>query len=87
MFEDLFVVDLPRQHPLAKEVRVKPQRLWSEDLFLLKDGLCLLHHALAACRFADSRVSEGFEATNLPTLVQMVDNGLGTTLLLTPAVG
>ena len=25
--------------------------------------------------------TEGFEATSLPTLVQMVDNGLGTTLL------
>ena len=26
-------------------------------------------------------LTEGFEATSLPTLVQMVDNGLGTTLL------
>ena len=29
---------------------------------------------------------EGFEATSLPTLVQMVDNGLGVTLLPTLAV-
>jgi LysR family hydrogen peroxide-inducible transcriptional activator len=31
-------------------------------------------------------MTEGFEATSLPTLVQMVDNGLGTTLLPTLAV-
>jgi LysR family hydrogen peroxide-inducible transcriptional activator len=57
-----------------------------EDLLLLKDGHCLRDHALAACRLADRRVTEGFEATSLPTLVQMVDNGLGITLLPTLAV-
>jgi LysR family hydrogen peroxide-inducible transcriptional activator len=81
LFEDPFVVGLPRQHPLAKESRIDPRRLWNEDLLLLKDGHCLRDHALAACRLADRRVTEGFEATSLPTLVQMVDNGLGTTLL------
>src|SRR5262245_36534702 len=81
LFEDPFVVALPREHLLAKETRVKPARLWREDLLLLKDGHCLRDHALAVCRLADRRLTEGFEATSLPTLVQMVDNGLGTTLL------
>jgi LysR family hydrogen peroxide-inducible transcriptional activator len=86
LFEDPFVVGLPRRHPLAKEPRIDPQRLWNEDLLLLKDGHCLRDHALAACHLADRRVTEAFEATSLPTLVQMVDNGLGTTLLPTLAV-
>ena len=81
LFEDPFVVGLPRERLLAKETRVKPERLWREDLLLLKDGHCLRDHALAVCRLADRRLTEGFEATSLPTLVQMVDNGLGTTLL------
>src|SRR6516164_7866829 len=81
LFEDPFVVGLPGEHLLAKEMRVKAEHLWREDLLLLKDGHCLRDHALAACRLADRRVTEGFEATSLPTLVQMVDNGLGTTLL------
>jgi LysR family hydrogen peroxide-inducible transcriptional activator len=81
LFEDPFVVGLPREHLLAKETSVKPERLWREDLLLLKDGHCLRDHALAVCRLADRRLTEGFEATSLPTLVQMVDNGLGTTLL------
>ena len=78
LFEDPFVVGLPREHLLAKEARVKPERLWREDLLLLKDGHCLRDHALAVCRLADRRLTEGLEATSLPTLVQMVDNGLGT---------
>jgi LysR family transcriptional regulator, hydrogen peroxide-inducible genes activator len=86
LLEDPFVVALPRRHPLAKEACVKPKRLWGEDLLLLKDGHCLRDHALAACHLADRRVTEGFEATSLPTLVQMVDNGIGTTLLPTLAV-
>jgi len=81
LFDDPFVVGLPRGHPLAKQVSIKAQRLWRENLLLLEDGHCLRDHALAACRLADRRVTEGFEATSLPTLVQMVDNGLGTTLL------
>jgi DNA-binding transcriptional LysR family regulator len=81
-----FVVGLPREHLLAKETGVKAEHLWREDLLLLKDGHCLRDHALAARRLADRRVTEGFEATSLPTLVQMVDNGLGITLLRRLAV-
>jgi LysR family transcriptional regulator, hydrogen peroxide-inducible genes activator len=86
LFEDPFVVALPRQHVLAKELHIKPQRLPAEDLLLLKDGHCLRAHALAACRLADRNLVERFEATSLATLVQMVDNGLGITLLPTLAV-
>ena len=86
LFEDPFVVGLPHGHPLAKEGGIKPQHLLGEDLLLLKDGHCLRDHALAALRrLAEQRVAE-FEATSLPTLVQMVDNGLGATLLPTMAV-
>ena len=86
LFEDLFVVGLPRTHPLANEVGIKPQHLWGEDILLLKDGHCLRDHALVALRGLANRRRAEFEATSLPTLVQMVDNGLGTTLLPTLAV-
>jgi LysR family hydrogen peroxide-inducible transcriptional activator len=81
LFEDPFVVALPCEHPLARAERVRPQQLWRENLLLLKDGHCLRDHALAACDLADRTTTESFEATSLATLVQMVDNGLGTTLL------
>ena len=84
LFDDPLVAGIPAQHPLAKETRINPDDLL-EDLLLLKDGHCLRDHALSACR-QPGRKSEGFEATSLATLVQMVDNGLGTTLLPTLAV-
>jgi LysR family transcriptional regulator, hydrogen peroxide-inducible genes activator len=86
LFEDPFVVGLPRDHPLAKEDRIRPENLSCEDVLLLKDGHRLREHALSVCRFAERRRTEGFEGTSLLTLVQMVENGLGITLLPTLAV-
>jgi LysR family transcriptional regulator, hydrogen peroxide-inducible genes activator len=86
LFKDPFVVGLPRGHPLTKESGIKPQNLWGEEVLLLKDGHCLRDHALGALRRLAHRSVAEFEATSLPTLVQMVDNGLGTTLLPTLAV-
>lgn len=56
-------------------------RLDPSTLLLLRDGHCLKNHALAACRADVPRPLDAFEATSLHTLVQMVDNGIGTTLL------
>jgi LysR family transcriptional regulator, hydrogen peroxide-inducible genes activator len=81
LFKDFLVVGLPQQHPLVETEKVEPQQLASCNLLLLKDGHCLRDHALAACHLVDGRHNEEFEATSLPTLVQMVDNGLGVTLL------
>ncbi|HYI27031.1 MAG TPA: LysR substrate-binding domain-containing protein, partial [Bradyrhizobium sp.] len=84
LFDDPLLAGLPMWHPLASSASVMPDQL-SEDLLLLKDGHCLRDHALSACQLVGPR-TEGFEATSLPTLVQMVDNGLGTTLLPALAV-
>ncbi|MGA7322906.1 MAG: hydrogen peroxide-inducible genes activator [Rhodomicrobium sp.] len=84
LFEDAFLVAFPRSRALANEVHITPKQLMNEELLLLKDGHCLRDHALAACHLAGRRQAEAFEATSLPTLVQMADNGLGTTLL--PAI-
>ena len=81
LFDDRFVLALHPGHPLAKERRIDPERLRSEEVLLLKDGHCLRDHALSVCHLADRRRTEAFEATSLPTLVQMVDNGLGITAL------
>jgi LysR family hydrogen peroxide-inducible transcriptional activator len=81
LFDDRFLLALPPDHPLAKERRIDPERLRSEEVLLLRDGHCLREHALSVCNLADRRRTEAFEATSLPTLVQMVDNGLGITPL------
>jgi LysR family hydrogen peroxide-inducible transcriptional activator len=81
LFDDRFLLALPPDHPLAKERRIDPERLRSEEVLLLRDGHCLREHALSVCNLTDRRRTEAFEATSLPTLVQMVDNGLGITPL------
>jgi LysR family hydrogen peroxide-inducible transcriptional activator len=48
---------------------------------LLEDGHCLKEHALAACNRPELRASATMIGTSLHTLVQMVDNGLGLTML------
>jgi LysR family hydrogen peroxide-inducible transcriptional activator len=81
LFQDPFKVAMPSGHPLAVGKTVDLEQIRYEGLLLLKEGHCLREHALAACRLADRRQIEPVEATSLHTLVQMVDNGLGITLL------
>ncbi len=78
---DPFSLVCPKDHALAHTAPVKPRALEDETLLLLRDGHCLRGHALDACALADRRESAALEATSLHTLVQMVDNGLGVTLL------
>lgn len=77
---DDFVAVLPRTHPLAKQKEITPEQLKQAKLLTLQDGHCLRDQILSACGL---RVSgdDRHAATSLHTLVQMVDNGLGLTLL------
>lgn len=77
---DEFLVALPAGHRLAAHHRIPVAALASERLLLLEDGHCLRDQALAVCGLlAGDR--DGFAATSLHTLVQMVAGGLGVTLL------
>lgn len=78
--EDPFLAALPRGHRLAGQPSVSLDALGGERLLLLEDGHCLRDHALAACGLPGAG-SDGFAATSLHTLVQMVAGGLGVTLL------
>ena len=51
------------------------------QLLLLEDGHCLKDHALAACNRPEVRAEATMMGTSLHTIVQMVDNGLGITML------
>jgi LysR family transcriptional regulator, hydrogen peroxide-inducible genes activator len=81
LFKDRFSLGVRRDHRLARAKQVRPKEIESETLLLLQEGHCLRGHALSACRIGGKAHADAFEATSLPTLVQMVDNGLGVTLL------
>jgi LysR family transcriptional regulator, hydrogen peroxide-inducible genes activator len=60
---------------------IVPGDIAPDRLLLLEDGHCLKDHALAACNRPDLRSNASMMGTSLHTLVQMVDNGLGVTML------
>ena len=60
---------------------VAPAAIDETRLLLLEDGHCLKDHALAACNRPELRAEAAMMGTSLHTLVQMVDNGLGVTMV------
>jgi LysR family hydrogen peroxide-inducible transcriptional activator len=85
---DELLAALPPDHPLAGSATVAAEQMDREDLILLEDGHCLRDHALLACGLERRRPAyeDGFAATSLVTLVQMVGSGLGVSLLPAMAV-
>lgn len=86
--DDELMAALPNGHPLGRSERVAPRWLQNEEMILLEDGHCLRDHALTACGLTAPRHArdEGFAATSLATLVQMVGSGLGVSFLPAMAV-
>lgn len=81
LFDDPFVLAMPEGHELAREPSVCEADLVGRRLLLLDDGHCLRDHALQVCSLVGAGNAEDFSATSLNTLVQMVANGLGLTLM------
>ena len=87
LFEEPFMLAVPNGHPFAR--RDKPLELHDldeEHLLLLEEGHCLREQALDVCRMAGANERDGFRATSLETLRQMVAAGVGATLLPVLAV-
>jgi len=80
LFRDEFWFVARAGDPLAKAKAVAIERLDVNDVILLEEGHCLRDHAIAACGARESGPRH-IEATSLPTLLQMVEGGLGVTLL------
>ncbi|GAB4136932.1 MAG: hydrogen peroxide-inducible genes activator [Sphingomonadales bacterium] len=72
--------DMP-EAAAAPQTPVSPAALTQHRLLLLEEGHCLKDHALAACAHPALSPDEAILGTSLHTLVQMVDNHLGVTLL------
>ena len=78
---DRLYVAFPKGDPLDPPAEIPASMIDQNRLMLLEDGHCLRDHALAACNRPDLRASATMIGTSLHTLVQMVDNGLGVTML------
>ncbi len=81
LFDDRLFVAFPKDDPRDPPEEILPELIDENRLLLLEDGHCLKEHALAACNRPELRASATMIGTSLHTLVQMVDNGLGLTML------
>ena len=86
LFDDrLFVAfpteDVPADRTSIPASAIPASAIDETRLLLLEDGHCLKDHALAACNRPEIRAEATMMGTSLHTIVQMVDNGLGITML------
>lgn len=86
LFDDRLMVAFPPGAARDLPDCVPASAIDEDSLLLLEDGHCLKDHALAACNRPELRAEASILGTSLHTLVQMVDNGLGMTLIPEMAV-
>ncbi|MDO7842368.1 hydrogen peroxide-inducible genes activator [Sphingomonas immobilis] len=81
LFEDRLFLAGPEAEIGTSGIGVSAEAIDETRLLLLEDGHCLKDHALAACNRPELRAEATMLGTSLHTIVQMVDNGLGVTML------
>ena len=84
LFRDQFAFVAREADPAVQEKEVALRKIDTGEMLLLEEGHCLRDHAIAACGPRRGRSESRVEATSLNTLIQMVEGGLGVTLL--PAI-
>ena len=80
LFDDRFLLAAPAAEPLPKR-RVTVADVDQRRLILLEEGHCLREQALAFCASKTRDAPAGLGATSLATVMQMVANGYGVTLV------
>ncbi|MES3022297.1 MAG: hydrogen peroxide-inducible genes activator [Pseudomonadota bacterium] len=87
LYDEPFVVAMPKQHAWAKRKAVSAQDLKSETMLLLGAGHCFRDQVLEVCpemaRYASSGngMQRTFEGSSLETIRHMVASGIGLTVL------
>jgi LysR family hydrogen peroxide-inducible transcriptional activator len=87
LFEDRFVLALPKDRKLPAKVRATPELVEHERLLLLEEGHCLRDQALSFCHLRQVDMVNTFGASSLSTIVEMVAAGFGITLLPEVSLG
>ncbi len=86
LFGDAFLLAVPAADALPARARVGMADVDQRRLILLEEGHCLRDQALAFCAAPRRDAPAGLGATSLATVMQMVANGYGVTLLPEVAV-
>jgi LysR family hydrogen peroxide-inducible transcriptional activator len=87
LYDEPFVVAVPRHHPWAQREAIHADELKSETMLLLGTGHCFRDQVLEVCpelsRFsaASDGIQRTFEGSSLETIRHMVASGIGITVL------
>lgn len=87
LFEDTFLLAVPAADPLPPSTRAVAAHVDQRKLILLEEGHCLRDQALAYCAMARHESSTSLGATSLATVMQLVANNYGVTLVPEIAAG
>lgn len=85
LYEEPFVVLIPRGHPLEHHTALNAEHLAREDLLLLGPGHCFRDQVLQVCpecnRPGADTIQKTLEGSSLETIRLMVASGMGVTVL------
>lgn len=87
LYDEPFMVAVPKTHPLAKRERIASEELKRETMLLLGTGHCFRDHVLEVCpefaRFSSDAegIRKSFEGSSLETIKHMVASGMGVTVV------
>jgi LysR family hydrogen peroxide-inducible transcriptional activator len=86
LFDDRFILATKATRRNQRLRRASADMLTHDRLLLLEEGHCLRDQALSYCHMLTPEARDSFGASSLATIVQMVANGYGITLLPEMAV-
>jgi LysR family hydrogen peroxide-inducible transcriptional activator len=87
LYDEPFVVAVPKHHPWANRTEIASQDLKSETMLMLGNGHCFRDQVLEVCpemsRFSTTGdgIARTFEGSSLETIRHMVASGIGITVL------
>ncbi len=81
LFEEEFLLAMPKGHPLAQQACILKEAIDRQHLLLLDDGHCMKDQVINFCGEDSTTISSSFRATSLEVLRHMVASGVGITLM------
>jgi LysR family transcriptional regulator, hydrogen peroxide-inducible genes activator len=87
LYDEPFMVAVPKKHPLARRKRITAEELKQETMLLLGTGHCFRDHVLEVCpeyaHFSSDAegIRKSFEGSSLETIKYMVASGMGVTVV------
>ncbi len=81
LFVDNFLLATRDNEKLHPDIMATPSMVREDRLLLMGEGHCLREQVLSYCKLGGTNLSRAMGASSLSTIVQMVANGHGVTLL------